>query len=85
MHDLAAEGRTVVLVLPDLSTVCRHADHLVAMRAGRVVAEGRPADVVTPQLVADLYGVEAARSGDRNARRLSGPPLEDGGAGEDRA
>ncbi|WP_232797304.1 ABC transporter ATP-binding protein [Blastococcus atacamensis] len=59
VHDLAAAGRTVVLVLHDLSTACRHADHLVAMRNGVVVAEGRPAEVVTPQLVRDLYGVEA--------------------------
>jgi ABC-type cobalamin/Fe3+-siderophores transport system ATPase subunit len=59
VHDLAAQGRTVVLVLHDLSTACRHADHLVAMRAGRVVAEGRPADVVTAGLVRELYGVEA--------------------------
>ncbi len=58
--DLAAEGRTVVLVLHDLSTACRHADHLVAMREGRVVAEGPPAEVVTPALVRELYGVEAA-------------------------
>ncbi len=59
VHDLAVRGRTVVLVLHDLSTACRHADHLVAMRAGRVVAEGPPADVVTPALVRKLYGVEA--------------------------
>ena len=59
VHDLAAQGRTVVLVLHDLSTACRHADHLVAMREGRVVAEGPPADVVTPGLVRELYGVES--------------------------
>jgi iron complex transport system ATP-binding protein len=60
VQELAAEGRTVVLVLHDLSTACRHADHLVAMRDGEVVAEGPPAVVVTPELVRDLYGVEAA-------------------------
>ncbi|RBY80991.1 cobalamin/Fe(3+)-siderophore ABC transporter ATP-binding protein [Geodermatophilus sp. TF02-6] len=59
VHDLAAQGRTVVLVLHDLSTACRHADHLVALRDGRVVAEGTPAGVVTAELVRDLYGVEA--------------------------
>ncbi|MBB3677422.1 ABC transporter ATP-binding protein [Modestobacter versicolor] len=59
VHDLAAQGRTVVLVLHDLSTACRHADHLVAMRDGRVVAEGTPAEVVTAELVRELYGVEA--------------------------
>ena len=59
VHDLARAGRTVVLVLHELSTACRYADHLVAMLDGRVVAEGAPADVVTPDLVRDLYGVEA--------------------------
>jgi iron complex transport system ATP-binding protein len=59
VHDLAAAGRTVVLVLHDLSTACRHADHLVAMHAGRVVVEGPPADVVTAELVREVYGVEA--------------------------
>jgi iron complex transport system ATP-binding protein len=59
VHELAAQGRTVVLVLHDLSTACRHADHLVAMRDGHVVAEGAPGDVVTAQLVSDLYEVEA--------------------------
>ena len=59
VHDLARAGRTVVLVLHELSTACRYADHLVAMRDGRVVAEGPPAAVVTTELVRDLYGVEA--------------------------
>jgi iron complex transport system ATP-binding protein len=59
VHDLARAGRTVVLVLHELSTACRYADHLVAMLDGRVVAEGPPAAVVTPELVQHLYGVEA--------------------------
>jgi iron complex transport system ATP-binding protein len=59
VHDLARAGRTVVLVLHELSTACRYADHLVAMLDGRVVAEGTPTEVVTPELVRDLYGVEA--------------------------
>ncbi len=71
VHALAAAGRTVVLVLHDLSTACRHADHLVAMTGGRVVAEGSPAAVVTPQLVRDLYGVEAVVTADP----VAGTPL----------
>jgi iron complex transport system ATP-binding protein len=43
----------------DLTAACRWADHIVAVSAGRVVAEGRPVDVVTPDLVRSLYGVEA--------------------------
>jgi len=58
LRGLAARGRTIVMVLHDLSAACRHADHLVAMLDGRVVTSGRPADVVTAELVADLYGVD---------------------------
>ena len=60
LRRLAAEGRTVVVVVHDLTAACRWAEHLVALRAGRVVAEGPPGDVVTPELVRRLYGVEAA-------------------------
>lgn len=60
VRDLASRGKTIVLVLHDLSTACRYADHLVAMLDGRVVAEGPPAQVVTPPLVRHLYDVECA-------------------------
>lgn len=62
--DLLAElndvqGRTIVLVLHDLNEACRYSHHLVAMRDGRIVAEGDPADVVTPELVRDVFGITA--------------------------
>ncbi|NDZ70490.1 ABC transporter ATP-binding protein, partial [Streptomyces sp. SID10362] len=41
------EGRTIVMVLHDLNQACRYADHVIAMKKGRVVAEGAPADVIT--------------------------------------
>jgi iron complex transport system ATP-binding protein len=59
LRALAAAGRTVVLVVHDLILACRYADHLVAMKAGRIVAEGTPREIVTPELVRRLYGVEA--------------------------
>ncbi|MFG3498698.1 ABC transporter ATP-binding protein [Streptomyces sp. NPDC047928] len=52
-------GRTVVVVLHDLNQAARYADHLVAMKAGRVVAEGRPADIVTAGLVREVFGLDA--------------------------
>lgn len=51
------EGRTVVVVLHDLNLACRYADHIVAMKAGRLVAEGRPAQVMTEAVVADVFGM----------------------------
>ncbi|MDT9693185.1 ABC transporter ATP-binding protein [Streptomyces sp. P9(2023)] len=52
-------GRTVVVVLHDLNQAARYADHLVAMKAGRVVAEGPPAEIVTADLVRDVFGLES--------------------------
>ncbi|WP_375540876.1 ABC transporter ATP-binding protein [Streptomyces sp. TRM64462] len=54
-----ARGRTVAVVLHDLNQAARYADHLVAMKAGRVVAEGRPEDVVTAELVREVFGLDA--------------------------
>ncbi|NVF15785.1 ABC transporter ATP-binding protein [Vreelandella maris] len=58
VQHLAHHGRTVVMVLHDLASACRYADHLIAMREGQIVAEGPPATVVTQDLVRTLYQVE---------------------------
>ncbi len=50
-------GRTVVAVLHDLNQAARYADHLIAMRAGRIVAQGPPADIVTAELVGEVFGL----------------------------
>ncbi|MFB7053854.1 ABC transporter ATP-binding protein [Streptomyces vinaceus] len=52
-------GRTVVAVLHDLNQAARYADHLVAMKAGRVVAQGPPSAVVTAELVREVFGLDA--------------------------
>ncbi|MEE4425191.1 MULTISPECIES: ABC transporter ATP-binding protein [Streptomyces] len=52
-------GRTVVAVLHDLNQAARYADHLVAMKAGRIVAQGRPAEIVTAELVDEVFGLAA--------------------------
>ncbi|MFI5927518.1 ABC transporter ATP-binding protein [Micromonospora sp. NPDC051543] len=58
LHRLRAErGRTVVAVLHDLNQAARYADHLVAMRAGAVVAAGPPREILTAELVQDVFGL----------------------------
>ncbi len=53
----ATDGRTVVIVLHDLNQACRYA-HLVAMAGGTIVAEGAPADIVSEELVAMVFGLD---------------------------
>ncbi|PPB49249.1 cobalamin/Fe(3+)-siderophore ABC transporter ATP-binding protein [Arthrobacter pityocampae] len=51
-------GTTVVMVLHDLNLAARYADHLIAMRDGRIVAGGAPSDVVTEETVAGVFDLE---------------------------
>lgn len=53
-------GKTIVMVLHDINEAARVSDHLVVMKAGQIVAEGSPANVVTPGLLRDVFDVEAA-------------------------
>ncbi|WP_018658424.1 ABC transporter ATP-binding protein [Actinomadura flavalba] len=55
-HD---EGKTVVCVLHDLNQAARYADHLIVMRDGRIITAGAPHDVITAELVEDVFGLRA--------------------------
>jgi iron complex transport system ATP-binding protein len=60
LDELVTErGRTVVMVLHDVNQACRYADHLVALRGGRVHAAGPPADLVDDAFIAEVFGLEA--------------------------
>jgi iron complex transport system ATP-binding protein len=59
LRRLAAEGRIVVAVLHDLALAAQWADRIVLMHDGRTHAEGRPEEILTPALLAEVYGVEA--------------------------
>ncbi|MHA6757721.1 ABC transporter ATP-binding protein [Streptacidiphilus sp. PAMC 29251] len=65
------EDRTVVMVLHDLNQACRYADHVIAMKAGRIVAEGPPAQVITAEAVEDVFGLRCQVTEDP----ISGTPL----------
>jgi ABC-type cobalamin/Fe3+-siderophores transport system ATPase subunit len=57
LADLHRDGSTIVAVLHDLNHAARYADHLIVMKDGRVVAAGAPGDVVTAELVEDVFGL----------------------------
>lgn len=71
IRQLAAAGKTIVMVVHDLSSACRYANYLVAMHQGRIVASGVPEEIVTPALVERLYGVSCTLLRDPQ----SGTPL----------
>ncbi|TFD71649.1 ABC transporter ATP-binding protein [Cryobacterium sp. Hb1] len=52
-------GTTVVMVLHDLNLAARYADHLVVMCAGRIVANGTPAETLNADIVRKAFDLDA--------------------------
>ena len=50
-------GQTLIAVLHDLNHACRYADHIIAMRDGKIVAEGKPVEIITAELVERVFGM----------------------------
>lgn len=50
-------NQTMVAVLHDLNHACRYATHLIAMKDGNVVAAGNPSEIVTAELVEEVFGL----------------------------
>ncbi|MFE4858723.1 ABC transporter ATP-binding protein [Streptomyces sp. NPDC056670] len=59
VDDLHESGCTVVMVLHDLNLATRYSDNLIVMKAGAVLAQGHPRDVVTPELLHEAFGLRA--------------------------
>lgn len=72
LTDLNRErGTTVVMVLHDINLSARYADHIIAMRAGKVVAAGPPQEVIDADLVATVFDLDS----DVITDPVSGTPL----------
>ncbi|ALG14867.1 ABC transporter ATP-binding protein [Kibdelosporangium phytohabitans] len=50
-----AQGTTIAVVLHDLNLACRYGGHLIAMKDGDVVSYGDPAEVITQELVSEVF------------------------------
>ncbi|KEQ23098.1 ABC transporter ATP-binding protein [Paenibacillus tyrfis] len=53
------ERRTIVMVVHDLNHATRYAHHMVAIKRGTVAAVGSPAEVMTPEMLQNVFGIEA--------------------------
>lgn len=54
-----SRGTTIVMVLHELNLAARYADHLIAVSSGRLHSAGDPADVLTSQTVAEVFGMRS--------------------------
>ena len=52
-------GTTIVMVLHDINLAARYADHLFALRRGRLVASGPPSEVITRELIRDVFDLDS--------------------------
>ena len=77
---LRDEGRGVVLVDHNVKGVSSLVDRILAMHAGRKIAEGKPDEVVASERVREVYlggGIEAGAAASGTARARTGTPLLD--------
>ncbi len=66
----AQSGMGVILVLHDLTQAARIADHLLVMQAGKIIACGNPDVVLTPDTLADAFGIHAHIGRDDDGKRF---------------
>ncbi|MET7357754.1 ABC transporter ATP-binding protein [Streptomyces sp. NPDC005562] len=59
VDDLHESGNTVVMVLHDLNLATRYSDNLVVMKAGSILAQGHPREVITADLLYEAFGLRA--------------------------
>lgn len=62
-------GITIVMVLHDINQSLYYSDEIVAMQDGHIVAKGLPEELITPQLVKQIYDV------DLDIKRVDGKPF----------
>lgn len=52
-------GKTIIMVIHELNEAARMADHLIAMKKGKILYSGSPAQVFTRQMLGDIFGIDA--------------------------
>lgn len=63
-------GQGVVVVLHDLGLAMNHADRVLVLKDGALIADGPPEEALAPEVIAQTWGVAARWLGDPGARAL---------------
>ena len=68
----ANAGAGVAVVLHDLNLAARYCQRLLLLHQGKVIASGTPAAILTPALLAQVYGIAASYDPDTRTTRIKG-------------
>ena len=66
----AAGGQGVVIVLHDLSLAMNHADRVLVLKDGELLADGPPPEALSPQVIEQGWNVSARWLGEHGNRAL---------------
>ncbi|MCW9710964.1 Fe(3+) dicitrate ABC transporter ATP-binding protein FecE [Avibacterium sp. 21-586] len=58
MKALQAQGKTIITVLHDLNQASRYCDHLVVIKQGKLMAQGRPDEVMSQELLYQVFSLK---------------------------
>ncbi|MBS7250198.1 MAG: ABC transporter ATP-binding protein [Candidatus Freyarchaeota archaeon] len=58
LKSLARDGVTIIAAMHELNLAVKYCDKLIVLDKGRIVACGKPKDIVTQKLIEDVYGVK---------------------------
>lgn len=53
-------GTTIVMVLHDINLSARYADYIFAVQKGELISQGAPSEVITEELIKQVFGLECA-------------------------
>lgn len=60
-------GISIVMVLHDINQAIKYSDVIIVMKDGRIAAKGKPDDIITADLIYDIYGVKVVVKHDKDA------------------
>ncbi|WP_017328319.1 ABC transporter ATP-binding protein [Synechococcus sp. PCC 7336] len=59
LHDLNRNcDRTIVMVLHDLNLACRYSDTIVALKNGKILAQGHPKDIIDATSIEKVFDIQ---------------------------
>lgn len=53
------ENRTIVIILHDINLACRYADHIIAIKDGKVYGEGKPEEIISEDLIKEVFQINS--------------------------